>query len=49
MGKMKAIGAIVISQAQRCCKKGELTPFLANGSKINRRLIMVSHTGVDKC
>ena len=48
MGKTTAIGAIVISQAQRCRKRGEMTPFLDKGSKINRRPIAVSHTGVDE-
>ena len=36
-GKAKAIGAIVISQARRGRKKGEATPFLDNGPKINRK------------
>jgi len=37
VGNAKAIGAIVISRARRGRKKGEFTPFLDDGLKINRR------------
>ena len=49
LSKTKLIGVIVISRAQRCRKKVEVTPFLGDGLKINRRPIVVSHMGVEKC